>query len=199
MNWSYLLPRFTLATIIWIFFAFAFDPMVRMGLVKMGQSLTGTDVNVSSLQTGFFPPSINIGSVRIASHADDKRNLVSFDQIEMKLSGKPLMYRNLIVEEATVSGMEFDTPRSAFGQQTDNSSDKQSSKFPFDSNQFRQASKELGNSWLSVLKKSAIEQLDPNHLETVRVSKVIQKEWKQRFAQYETRLQQVRLEVKSVH
>jgi len=198
MKWFYLLPRFTLIAIIWFFFAFAFDPLVRMGVVRMGQSVTGTEVDVSSLQTGFFPPSIKTGPVRIASHSDSKRNLVAFDQIEMKLSGKPLMYRNLIVEEATVSGMEFDSPRSAFDQQSENSTDEQSSSFSIDSQQFRQASKDLSKSWLSVLQKSAVEQLDPNRLETVRVSKTVQQEWKQRFTQYESRLQQVRLEVDSV-
>jgi len=198
MKWSYLLPRFTLAAIIWVFFAFAFDPLVRMSFVRMGQSLTGTEVDVLSLQTGFFPPSIKTGPVRIASRSNGKRNLVAFDQIEMKLSGKPLMYRNLIVEEATVSGMVFDSPRSAVGPQSEHTSDKQRSGFPIDSRLFRQTSKELGDSWLSVLKKSAAEQLDPERLETVRVSKKVQQEWKQRFKQYETRLQQVKLEVDSV-
>ncbi|MDF1744301.1 MAG: hypothetical protein P1V19_11465, partial [Gimesia sp.] len=70
--------------------------------------------------------------------------------------------------------------------------------FQFSPQLFRQTSKELGNSWLSVLKKSAVEELDPNRLETVRVSKTIEQEWKQRFAQYDTRLKQVKLEVDSV-
>ncbi|MDF1744302.1 MAG: hypothetical protein P1V19_11470, partial [Gimesia sp.] len=122
MKWNYLLPRFALAAIIWTFFAFAFDPLVRMCLVRTGQSLTGAEVDVVSLQTGFFPPSIKTGPIRIASQTNDKRNLVSFDQIKMKLSGKPLMYRNLIVEEATVSGMEFDSPRSDDDHQSENTS-----------------------------------------------------------------------------
>ncbi|MCH9654334.1 MAG: TIGR03545 family protein [Planctomycetes bacterium] len=198
MKWNYLLPRFALAAIIWTFFAFAFDPLVRMCLVRTGQSLTGAEVDVVSLQTGFFPPSIKTGPIRIASQTNDKRNLVSFDQIKMKLSGKPLMYRNLIVEEATVSGMEFDSPRSDDDHQSENTSDKQGKGFQFSPQLFRQTSKELGNSWLSVLKKSAVEELDPNRLETVRVSKTIEQEWKQRFAQYDTRLKQVKLEVDSV-
>ena len=198
MKWNYLLPRFTIAAIIWVFFACAFDPLVRMGVVRMGQSLTGTEVDVVSLQTGFFPPSFKTGPVSITSHSNNKRNLVSFDQNEMKLFGKPLMYRNLIVEEATVSGMEFDTPRATAGHVSENTSDQPATGFTFDASRFRQASQELGKSWLSVLTSSAAEQLDPNRLETVRVSKVIGQEWKQRFAQYETRLQQVRLEVDSV-
>jgi len=184
MKWNYLLPRFTLAAIIWFFFAFAFDPLIRMGLVQMGQSLTGTEVDVNSLQTGFFPPSIKTGAVNIASLSNDKRNLVSFTQLEMKLSGKPLMYRNLIVEEASISGMEFDTPRSTSDQPSDNKSDQPDSGFHFDPSPFRQKSKALGKSWLGILKNSAAEQLDPNRLETVRVSKTIEQEWKQRFDQY---------------
>lgn len=198
MKWNYLLPRFALAAILWFFFAFAFDPLIRMGLVKAGKSLTGMEVDVLSLQTGFFPPSIKTGQIKIASHSDDKRNLVTFDQVEMKLSGKPLMYRNLIVEEATVSGMEFDTLRSKTVEDSQEILEKQDSGFDRSSYRFRQTSKELGSSWLNVFKKSAAAQLDPKRLETVRVSKEIQQEWEQRFTQYDARLQQVRLEVDSV-
>lgn len=198
MKWNYLLPRFALAAILWVFFAFAFDPLVRTGLVQLGESLTGTKVAVASLQTGFFPPSIKSGPITIASRSNNKRNLASFDQIEMKLSGKPLLYRNLIVEEATISGMEFDTPRSAVDQLPENTPDQSGSGFHLDSSHFRKKSQELGKSWLSILKDSAAEQLDPNRLQTVRVSKIIEKEWKQRFDQYETRLQQVKLEIDSV-
>lgn len=198
MRWNYLLPRFTIAAIIWFFFAFAFDPLVRSSLVSLGQKVTGTKVDVFSLQTGFFPPSIKTGPVTIASHSNEQRNLVRFDQIEMKIAGRPLMHRNLIVEEVTVSGMEFDTPRTTSGKLSETTPDQSETRFHFDTNPFRKTSKELGKSWLSSLTSSLTEQLDPNRLETVRVSKIVQQEWKQRFAQYETRLQQIKLEADSV-
>lgn len=198
MNWNYLLPRFALAAIVWFFFAFAFDPMIRNGLVSMGQTVTGAKVELSHLQTGFFPPSFKAGPINVASRSNKKRNLVSIDQIEMKLAGKPLLHRNFIVEEAVVSGIEFDVPRSTSGQISENSSQKQKTGFQFDTQPFRQKSKELGKSWLMSLTDSAKEQLDPDRLETVRVSKTVQLEWKQRFAQYETRLEQIKHEIDSV-
>lgn len=197
MKWNYLLPRFALAGILWVFFAFAFDPLVRTGLIELGESLTGTKVEMVSLQTGFFPPSIKTGPIAIASRKD-KSYLATFDQVEMKLSGKPLLHRNLIVEEVTISGMEFDTPRTATDELSENGMDQPGTGFTLDSRRFREKSRELGKSWLSILKDSAAEQLDPNRLQTVRVSKTIQQEWKQRFDQYETRLQQVKLEIDSV-
>lgn len=197
MNWNYLLPRFVLATIVWIFFAFAFDPMVRTGVVEMGQSLTGTRIDVLRLQTGFFPPSIKAGPIAISS-CSDKKHIVGFDEIEMKLSGKPLLHRNLIVDVASISGMEFDTPCDVDDEKEQKLWSKSKPGINLDTRRFREKSRELGKSWLSILKDSAAEQLDPNRLETVRVSKTIQQEWKQRFAQYETRLEQVKLEIDSV-
>lgn len=198
MNWNYLLPRFALAAIIWTFFAFAFDPLVRDGLVSIGQTVTGAKVEVSQLQTGFFPPSISTGPISIASRSNEKRNLVRIDHIDMKLAGKPLMHRNLIVEEAVISGVEFDTSRSTSGKISDSPSQQQKTGFHFDTTPFRQKSKELGKSWLRNLTDSAKEQLDPNRLETVRVSKTVQQEWKQRFAEYEARLKQIQLEIDSI-
>lgn len=197
MNWNYLLPRFALAAIVWFFFAFAFDPMIRNGLVSMGQTVTGAKVDLSHLQTGFFPPSFKAGPINVASRSNEKRNLVSIDQIDMKLSGKPLLYRNFIVEEAAVSGIEFDVPRSTSGKLYENTS-HQHSEIQFDSSPFRQKSKALSESLLSHLTASTIEQLDPDRLETFRVSKMLEQEWKQRFTEYETRLKQIKQKIDSV-
>lgn len=196
MKWNYLLPRLTLAAIIWVFFAFAFDPLVRSGLIQMSQSVTGTQVEIYDLKTGFFPPAIKTGPVAIASPAKDKSYIATFSEMELKLAGRPLLQRNLIVEEAAILGMEFNPPRSTGATAEENS--EPGSHFHLNFDPFRKKSKQLGKSWLDVLKQSAVEQLDPDRLATVRVSKQVQQEWKQRFAQYESRVDQVKLELDSV-
>ena len=196
MKWNYLLPRLTLAAIIWVFFAFAFDPLVRSGLIQMSQSVTGTQVEIYDFKTGFFPPAIRTGPVAIVSPAKDKSYIATFSGMELKLSGRPLLQRNLIVEEAAILGMEFNPPRSTTPTMEENA--ESGSHFHLNFAPFRKKSKQLGKSWLDVLKQSAVEQLDPDRLATVRVSKQVQQEWKQRFAQYESRVDQVKLELDSV-
>lgn len=196
MKWGYLLPRLTLAALLWTFFAFAFDPLIRSGLVQLGRSLTGTQVEIYDLHTGFFPPSIKTGPVCIPSPKKDKSNLATFSEMELKLSGRPLLQRNLIVEEASISGIELNGPRAYSEDDFDSSG--ADSEFQLDLAPFRNKSKQLGRAWLDVLKQSAAEQLDPDRLETVRVSKQVQQEWKQRFASYETRVEQVKQEIDSV-
>lgn len=196
MKWSYLLPRLALAAIIWTFFAFAFDPLVRSGLVQMSQSVTGTQVEIYDLKTGFFPPSLKTGPVAIASPAKDKSYLATFSEMELKLSGRPLLQRNLIVEEASILGMEFNPPRTSDLEGTDDAD--AGSAFHLNFDPFRKKSKQLGKAWLDVLKQSAAEQIDLDRLATVRVSKQVESEWKQRFEQYETRLDQVKQELDSV-
>ena len=34
MRWSYIIPRFILLVLVWAFFFFAFDPLLKMGIVK---------------------------------------------------------------------------------------------------------------------------------------------------------------------
>lgn len=196
MKWSYLLPRLALAAIIWTFFAFAFDPLVRSGLVQLSRSATGTKVEIYDLQTGFFPPSIRTGPVAIASPAKDKSYLATFSEMELKLSGRPLLQRNLIVEEASLRGIEFNTPRTSDPDDPD--SPHSDGDFHLNFDPFRKKSKQLGQAWLDVLKQSAAEQIDLQRLATVRVSLAVESEWKQRFAQYETRLDQVKQELDSV-
>ncbi|MCA9022479.1 MAG: hypothetical protein KDA74_20160 [Planctomycetaceae bacterium] len=198
MKWNYLLPRLALAAIIWCFFAFAFDPLVRSALVTVGSSLTGTTIEVLDLHTGFFPPSIETGPGCIVSPRDDKSYLACFDQMQLKFSGKPLLYRKLIVENASVSGVEMYVPRDLTDESTVRTSDPERAESSIKFGRFRRLSSQLGKSGLDILKTTAAEQLDPNRLETMRVSKAIQLEWKQRFQTYETRLKQVKQEVDSV-
>ncbi|MEQ9068190.1 MAG: hypothetical protein RLO18_15760, partial [Gimesia chilikensis] len=152
MKWNYLLPRLTLAAIIWVFFAFAFDPLVRSGLIQMSQSVTGTQVEIYDLKTGFFPPAIKTGPVAIASPAKDKSYIATFSEMELKLAGRPLLQRNLIVEEAAILGMEFNPPRSTVATAEENS--EPGSHFHLNFDPFRKKSKQLGKSWLDVLKQS---------------------------------------------
>lgn len=198
MKWNYLLPRFALAAIIWSFFAFAFDPMVRSALMQVGSTLAGTPVEVYDLETGFFPPSIQTGPGCIVSPRDDKSYLICFDQTQLKFSGKPLLHRKLIVETASVSGVELSVPRDLTTETTVQSFDSEKSGSRVNFSRFRRISSQLGKSGLDILKTTAAEQLDPDRLETVRVSKTIQGEWKQRFQAYDTRLKQVKQEIDSV-
>ncbi|WP_417391547.1 TIGR03545 family protein [Gimesia sp.] len=198
MKWNYLFPRLALAGIIWSFFAFAFDPLVRSALVQVGSALTGTTVDVYDLETGFFPPSIKTGPACILSPRDHKSYLACFDQMQLKFSGKPLLHRKLIVETASISGMELFVPRDLTDEATAVPQDSADSGRSVNFGRFRRLSSQLGQSGLDILKTAAAEQLDPGRLETVRVSKTIEGEWKQRFQAYDTRLQQVKREIDSV-
>lgn len=198
MKWNYLLPRLALAAIIWSFFAFAFDPLMRSALMQVGSSLTGTTVEVYDLKTGFFPPAIQTGPGCIVSPRDDRSYLACFEQTQLKFSGKPLLYRKLIVETASVSGVELYVPRDLTDESTAPSSDPAESGSRVNFGRFRRLSSQLGKSGLDILKTTAAEQLDPGRLQTVQVSKIIQGEWKQRFQAYDTRLKQVKQEIDSV-
>lgn len=198
MKWNYLLPRLALVAIIWSFFAFAFDPLVRSALMQVGSSLTGTAVEVYDLETGFFPPAIQTGPGCIVSPRDDKSYLACFEQTQLKFSGKPLLHRKLIVETASISGVELYVPRDLTDETTAPSSDPAGSGSRVSFGRFRRLSSQLGKSGLDILKTATAEQLDPGRLQTVRVSKTIQGEWKQRFQTYDKRLKQVKQEIDSV-
>lgn len=197
MKWGYLLPRLALAAIIWTFFAFAFDPLVRSGLIQLSRSATGTEVEIYDLHTRFFPPSIKIGPLAIASPSQDKNYLATFSGLELKLSGRPLLQRKLIVDEASLLGTDIYVPRTSELAEGPDAT-KNDGVFHLNYDRIRDKSKQLGKGWLDVLKQSAVEQVDFQRLATVRVSLAVESEWKQRFAQYETRLDQVKQELDSV-
>ncbi len=87
MRWKYLVPRIVIVGLVWSFFVWAFDPILRWSLVKTGQKMNGAKVDVLGLKTQFFPPAVELSGVQIADKGKPGRNLVEFETFRLQLAG----------------------------------------------------------------------------------------------------------------
>ena len=115
MRWSYIIPRLSALLLLWLAVFFGFDPLLKWGLKKAGQSVAGAKVDIGRVKTKFFPPSINIVEVAVADKANPFTNIVEFNSLSFAMAGRPLLEKKVLVEKAALSGLQFSTPRKTSG------------------------------------------------------------------------------------
>ena len=54
-RWSYILTRGFVVASVWAFFAYVFDPLVRMGVIISSQTAVRAKVEIDTFETTFFP------------------------------------------------------------------------------------------------------------------------------------------------
>lgn len=201
MRWSYVGPRLVLVGLLWAFFALAFDPLLRHGLLSAGRTAAGATVEMGRLTTGFFPPSLVLRDVQVADHSRPDTNLVQFDTLRLQLAGDPLLRGAVVIHQGEVTGLRWDTPRAVAGRRESRPSlgplhtpaaarglvDALRSALdaPADAGmgQLRQRMHELQDQW------------DPRQLETVRTAETLRAQWTERFEQLDTRTKALQAQI----
>lgn len=188
MRWAYLLPRVILVGLVWAFFHYGFDPVMRRGMIYSGQRAARAKVEIAGLETTFFAPTIKAAGGQVADRNHPGTNLVEFTGLHAKIEGLPLLKRNYIVEEASVSGLQWGTKRADSGllpgEEPDLSDDS-------NSKMLENIKHELlvrGKDWLAGLADRAKLDFDPNQFETVRLGQELEERWPHEFGQYEEEL-----------
>ena len=178
MRWTYLISRLLIVGSVWAFIAFGMDPLLRYSSVQALQSATGARADLGELKTSFFPPSVTVSNVALASARRPGWNLVEFKEMHMGLQASSLSRRRFVVEEGRLDGLRFDTPRSDDGQ-LDFDPEPVSEEPSWMSEKLT----ELGSEWLTDITEQVKSQLDPNTLETYRLGTEVYEKWDERFVE----------------
>ncbi|OGS13357.1 MAG: hypothetical protein A2234_09320 [Elusimicrobia bacterium RIFOXYA2_FULL_58_8] len=115
MRWSYIIPRLTLLLLVWAFSFFAFDPLLKWGMIKGLEKGAKAKVEIAGLKTTFLNPSLKITGFAVADAKDEFRNLAEFSELSFSAAGAPLLEKKLLVENAVLAGLRFGTARKTSG------------------------------------------------------------------------------------
>jgi uncharacterized protein (TIGR03545 family) len=178
MRWTYLISRLLIVGSVWAFIAFGMDPLLRYSSIQALQTATGARADLGELKTSFFPPSVTVSNVALASARRPGWNLVEFKEMHMGLESSSLSRRRFVVEEGRLDGLRFDTPRSDDGQ-LDFDPEPVSEEPSWMSEKLT----ELGSEWLTSITEQVKSQLDPNTLETYRLGTEVYEKWDERFVE----------------
>lgn len=190
MKWGYLIPRFVLVAIVWAFFVFAFDPILRNTVIGLGESAVGAKVGIASLKTTFFPPSLELGAVDVANPNEPMTNIATFKRLQFKLAGKPLLRQSMVIEKARLTGLEWGTKRTKSGRlevEKPTSGKPGVKQEPGVVDRFGAKATEEGQEWLDDLINRVEGEFDPNQFESVRLAESLEADWKKRFDDIQSR------------
>lgn len=203
MRWKYIVPRVLLVVLVWVFFAFGFDPLLHRGLIGAGQKAIGAKVDLGRLRTNFFPPSLVAEHVRLANRDKPGTNLVEFDDLRLRLESDALQKKSYIIDEGTIAGLRWGTPREYSGLLAETTEEKKSREEAAKASAERTAKLEAemlarGQQFLAGLGDRAKLELDPEQFESVRLGEELDKRWTAAFQEYDARAQELKKQIESI-
>ncbi len=195
MRWSYIAPRLAALLLLWAFFFFAFDPLLKWGMIKGLEKAAGARAEIASVKTTLFPPTMSVRGLAVGDARAEFSNLCEFASLDLRMEGRPLLEKKFVIDKAALAGLKFGTPR------------KTSARLPFAKEEESAFAKEMKDSSKSFaldraadVKAGAVEayKVDPDSLESVKLAKALEQkyndEYKRLFDQADFQKYQIRMD-----
>ena len=203
MRWGYLIPRALLLIGLWAFFAFGFDPTLRVVAVISAEKGVGAKVDIGSVKTSSSPLGISISHVQIANRNAPGTNLIEFDELSLELSAEGLARKSLIVDDGELTGLRWGTPRADSGLLPETSDEQAKREKEAESaaeNQSGIASdlESRAANLFGGITGNAQQLLDPNQFESVRMGTELEKKWEANFTQLEFQAKELKAEIDDI-
>ncbi|WP_339669128.1 TIGR03545 family protein [Dasania marina] len=111
IRWWGLGVFFTLALLWWL----CIDSIISYSIESLGSKAVGAKVDIASSDLQLSPLSLSIKGLAITNPERPMENLWFSDNIKLQLDSGYLLRRQVIVDIADVSGLQFNSPRSSSG------------------------------------------------------------------------------------
>ncbi len=98
--------------LVWIFLV---DGIVRSKIEQYGSSAVGAVVELEKADVSLFPLGLELVSMKVANPDDPMTNAVEFERAVMAIDSGKLFMRKIIVDDMSLVGVKFNTPRETSG------------------------------------------------------------------------------------
>jgi len=89
--------------------------IIERGIEKAGTAIVGAKVDVGNARLSLSPLGLTIGGLQVTNAKRPMENTVQVDRIAFNMNLGALVQRKLLVEEMSLEGMAFNTPRKSSG------------------------------------------------------------------------------------
>lgn len=115
IRWKVFVPVFLiLALIVW-FAVYRLDFFVK-GMIEDGiSSITGTKTDITRLRISLFDSKLSVQKLEIASATEPFKNAAEFGGIIVDFQFLPLLEKRFVVDEFSITGIAWGTPRTSSG------------------------------------------------------------------------------------
>ena len=115
IRWSGLIGFTVILALLAGFWMFAAAPLIKFSIEKFGSEAVGAKIDVKDVSLGFNPLVLSIDGVDITDKDAPMSNAVSFDRAVADMSLFPLLLGKSIIQDMSLTGVAFGTPREVSG------------------------------------------------------------------------------------
>ena len=115
IRWQGLAAFVVLVGLLAGFFLLFADSLLKSVIEKQGSNLAGAKVELADVSLRLQPAGIELHGLQVADAGQPMRNVVTIEHIALLVDPWKALMGQLIIDQADVTGMRFDTPRSTSG------------------------------------------------------------------------------------
>ncbi|MCP4194374.1 MAG: TIGR03545 family protein [Planctomycetaceae bacterium] len=182
IRWQYLIPRVVILLIVTAVLYFSLGPLLFFTIKYGGQSVTGSRVDVSSVEVDLGAAEVRLRGLMLADPENNQQNLFEADEIVLDLETDAALKRKLIVREGRVSGLRLQTKRDESGALA--TSDQEAEESIID------RVKQRGEAWFDSSLGVFTQDLESDLL-TVQLSRELRQRWPIQYERIRLRGEQI--------
>lgn len=114
-DWPTWLPRLMFAAVALLTAQYGLGILTRSKVVDSLQGAIGARAELAHARVSARGPQLVLSDVRVADPREPLQNLVEATQCDFDLAAEPLLHKRIVVENGTISGLRFGTPRTESG------------------------------------------------------------------------------------
>ncbi|HEX3602053.1 MAG TPA: hypothetical protein VHU84_18005 [Lacipirellulaceae bacterium] len=180
LRWQTWLTRFLLLGVVALAAQFGLGLAARSFAIRSGKSILGAPLELRSSRVSVWNRQVVLNDLQVVNPHNPAMNIVEADRCELDLSPEPLLFKQVVVNNGSVSGLRFAAFVEGTAQSNDKTSESNAAKW------FHDESDDVANQWFSHLAER-LQQDGTNQLESVRRTEAFCATWAQRFAALDSR------------
>ncbi|QHJ12797.1 hypothetical protein FX988_03055 [Paraglaciecola mesophila] len=115
IRWPGLIAFFVVTGLIAAIIIVFLDFWIKLAAVNTLESTTGAEVNIAEVNHTFSPLGITFTGIQLTDPARPTQNQAQADEVIAKIELAPLLLRKVIINDLTISGVQFAQPRESEG------------------------------------------------------------------------------------
>jgi len=196
LRWKYVLPRLALVSVLVLTVHFGLDPLLRWTLVASGETAVGAKVELAELETSLLDGQLTVRNLAVANPQSPMKNLLQADLARFEIDTAALLHRRLVVQDGTIQGLQFDTPRTTSGALPEQPEEEQEAT-PSWIGAWTESLGDQSAQWFEQLGDSMEKDLAAQ-LQTPHVAQQLQKRWQEQVTALRAEVEALRTQGKAL-
>ena len=193
MRWRYLIPRVLLLIGLIAYARFGLDPSIRYAGTAAAAAASGRAVELDSVRTTFWPPTFEATTLNVADENASAAE-VHVGRVRVAMNPDAVKHRLAVADEVIVDGVRWDVPAEFEITQVDES-EAETPEWLAD---LTARGAEALDSQLAAIEGRIREKLDPERLETMRLARQKETDYRTTFQYLQAEYEYLRLRTKQL-